>query len=114
MSASNVRVLAIWEDDPTESPLTIDLRVNAVTKRILGRWSVFGAVDLAGPQCAPFILQADGVIDFGVGKLDDRRWRTDLRDCNITVGTRFSLRWNEQDSAIYRIEKVAALGSKEI
>ena len=105
----DVRILAVWEDDLTESPLTIDLRLDA--ERVAGRWSLFGAVDLDGPSCAPFVLRADGRIDFG-GAFPDRRWRTDLRERPVRVGAQFTLRWNEQDSAIYRIDKVAMLGSK--
>ena len=113
MSIADVRLLAVWEDDPTESPLTIDLRVDRPAGRLIGRWSLFGAVDLDGPHCAPFILKPDGAIDFGADRHPDREWRTDLRDVQIRVGQTFTLHWNEQDHAIYRIEKLAVLGSKE-
>ena len=113
MTTSQVRVLAIWEDDPTECPLTVDVRIDFESRRVVGRWSLFGAVDVSGPACAPFVLQPDGAITFGVDDPHRRAWRTDLRDCAIRVGEHFTLYWNEQDFAVYRIEKVAVLGSKE-
>jgi hypothetical protein len=110
MSAGNVRVKALWRDDPTEAPLTIDLRINDEA-RIVGSWAVFGAVDLDGQNCAPFVLQADGAMQFSLS--EDRRWRTDLRDHPMRVGQIFSVHWNESDSAAYKIVKIAVLGAKE-
>jgi hypothetical protein len=109
-AAGDVRVKALWIDDPTEAPLTVDLRVDA-EGRVAGNWSVFGAVDLDGPHCAPFVLRPDGVIDFA--KSEERCWRTDLRDHAIRVGEVFAVHWNERDSAAYKIVKIAVLGAKE-
>jgi hypothetical protein len=110
MTQANVRILAEWIDDPTESLLTIDLRID-VNKRIVGSWALFGAVDLDAPRCAPFVLRPDGSMEFGAS--NDRRWRTDLRQRIIKVGETFSVHWNDVDFGTYRIEKVAILGSKE-
>lgn len=110
----DVRILAQWRDDRTECPLTLDLRIDAASKRVVSHWEVFGACDLYGDNCRPFVLRRNGAIDFGGGTREaPRHWRTDLRDSVIRVGERFTLRWNEQDSGIYEIVKVAALGAKD-
>jgi hypothetical protein len=108
-SAGDVRVKALWIDDPTEAPLTIDLRIDA-EGRVAGHWPIFGAVDLGGPNCAPFVLRPDGAIEFGPGEA--RRWRADMRDHAMRVGEVFTVHWNERDSASYRIVKIATLGAK--
>ena len=107
--ASDVRVKALWRDDPTEAPLTIDLRIDDEGD-VVGAWPVFGAVDLDGPDCAPFVLRADGAIEFA--KSEARRWRTDLRDHVMRIGEAFTVHWNERDSAAYKIVKIAILGAK--
>jgi hypothetical protein len=108
-SAADVRVKALWIDDPTEAPLTIDLRVDA-EGRVVGSWPIFGAVDLDGPNCSPFVLRPDGAIEFARG--EERRWRTDLRGRAMRVNEIFTVDWNERDSASYRIVKIAVLGAK--
>ncbi|MBI1868851.1 MAG: hypothetical protein HYS06_11265 [Methylocystis sp.] len=107
----DVRILAQWRDDRSECPLTIDLRIDAASKRVVSHWEVFGACDLYGDKCRPFVLRRDGAIDFGAGMRES--WRTDVRDIIIRVGERFTVSWNEQDSGAYEIVKVAALGAKE-
>ncbi len=110
MSPQNVRILAEWTDDPTESLLTLDLRIDDA-RRVVGTWSLFGAIDLDTAARAPFVLRPNGDMDFGAQS--DRRWRTDLRQRLIKVGETFAIQWNDVDRGIYRIEKVAVLGSKE-
>jgi hypothetical protein len=108
-SVLDVRVLALWRDDRTECPLTFDLRIDA-TRRIVSYWECFGACDLAGEKCRPFVLRRDGAVDFGAGSTE--AWRTDIREAVIKVGERFTLFWNERDSGLYEIVKVASLGAK--
>lgn len=106
----DVRVHALWRDDRTECPFTLDLRIEAGSRRVVSHWEVFGACDLDGDKCRPFVLRRDGAIDFGVGAHE--RWRTDIREAIIRVGERFTLYWNEHDRGVYEVVKVAALGAK--
>jgi hypothetical protein len=107
------RVLARWSDDPLESPLTVDVRLHAERRRIVGHWPLFGAVCIGTPSCRPFVLEADGRLDFGEGRPGHERfWQTDLRECEIAVGASFRVVWNGGDTGSYVIEKVAVLGSK--
>jgi hypothetical protein len=110
MSQQNVRILAQWMDDPTESLFTLDARIDDA-RRIVGHWALFGAIDLDAQACAPFVLRPDGTMDFGAQP--DRRWRTDLRARIIKVDETFTIHWNDVDHGTYKIEKVAVLGSKE-
>lgn len=103
-----IRLIAQWRDDPTEALLTVDMRV--ADSRFAAPWDVFGAIDLDGAHPRPFILRRDGRIDFG-GSPD--RWRTDLRDAEIKVGTLFTVWFNETDHGTYKIVKLAELGSRE-
>ena len=43
----DIRLLALWRDDPTEAPMTLDLRIDA-RGGVVSTWDVFGAFD-AGP-----------------------------------------------------------------
>jgi hypothetical protein len=106
----DVRVIALWRDDRTESPLTFDLRIDAVGRRVVSAWDCFGSCDLSGEKCRPFVLRRDGRIDFGAGARES--WRTDLREAVMRVGERFVVHWNECDFGSYEIVKVAALGAK--
>ncbi|HEY8262718.1 MAG TPA: hypothetical protein VIG55_16015 [Methylosinus sp.] len=106
----DVRVIALWRDDRTECPLTIDLRIDAASRRVVSSWDCFGVCDLAGENCRPFVLRRDGRIDFGAGARE--RWRTDLREAIMRVGERFMVHWNECDAGSYEIVKVAELGAK--
>lgn len=106
----DVRVLALWRDDRTECPITLDLRVDRASRRVASHWEAFGACDLNGEQCRPFVLRRDGAIDFGMGAQET--WRTDIREAIIRVGERFAVCWNAHDRGIYEIVKVAALGAK--
>ena len=108
--ARDVRLLALWRDDPTEAPMTLDLRIDA-RGGVVSTWDVFGAFDLDGAACRPFVLRRDGAIDFGSGSREN--WRTDLREMAIVVNALFTLRWNDADSGVYKIVKIAALGAKE-
>jgi len=110
MNPSDVRLKALWRDDPTEAPLTLDLRVEAASGAILSSWDLFGAFDLDGGNCRPFVLRRDGAIDFGAGA--PYRWRTDLRSRPIKIGARFRVYWNGTDSGEYEIVKIAQLGAK--
>jgi len=115
----DVRLLAIWEDDPTQSAMTIDLRLDRATHRMIGSWSVFGALDMDGKECLPFILRPDGRMDCAKApwhtqsNQQAQAWRTNLRQARIEVGERFIIHWNDQDQALYRIQKLAILGSKD-
>lgn len=104
----DMRILALWRDDPTEAPMSVDALVD--NARIVSTWDLFGAFDLDGVRTRPFTLRRDGSIDFGAGR---DRWRTDLRDAAIKVGASFTIWFNEADSGVYRIVKIAALGAKE-
>jgi hypothetical protein len=106
----DVRVLALWRDDRTECPLTLDLRIDAASRRVVSHWDTFGACDLDGARCRPFVLRRDGALDFGAGAHE--KWRTNIRDAVIRVGERFTIFWNEHDRGVYEIVKVAALGAK--
>jgi hypothetical protein len=106
----DVRMLALWRDDPTEAPLTLDLRIDA-RSGVVSTWDVFGAFDLDGVDCRPFVLRRDGAIDFGAAS--PVRWRTNLREIAILVNALFTVHWNEIDSAEYKIVKIAALGAKD-
>ena len=105
----DVRLLALWRDDTAEAPMTLDLRLQ--DGRCVAIWDLFGAFDLDGPKARPFVLRRNGRIDFGVGVAD--RWRTDLRDADMRVGTLFTVWFNATDSGLYKIVKIAALGAKE-
>jgi len=105
----DVRLLALWRDDPTEAPLTLDVRLR--DGRCAALWDLFGAFDLDGPKVRPFILRRDGRIDFGAAVPD--RWRTDLRDTEIRVGCVFTVWFNATDNGLYKIVKIAALGAKD-
>ncbi|KAF0124124.1 MAG: queA, partial [Methylocystaceae bacterium] len=70
----DMRILALWRDDPREAPMTIDARIDDA--RIVSTWDLFGAFALDGDSVRPFILRRDGRIDFGLGE----SWRSDLRE----------------------------------
>ena len=108
-----VRVFATWIDDPTECVLTIDLAKDPQTHAALGHWDVMGAVDLASQARRPFVLSADGKMDFGSQTPDaERFWHTDLRKHPLIAGQKFQIEWPHNDIGHYVIEKVAVLGSK--
>lgn len=110
----DVRVLAQWCDDPTEAPLTVDLRIDPEDGAVVGRWDVFGAFDLNGKNCRPFILRDDGSLEFGDGAHGKHPpTSTNIRETPIRVGGNFRVCWNEEDSGLYRIVKVAVLGAKD-
>jgi hypothetical protein len=109
MTTRDVRLKALWRDDPTEAPLTLDLRIDA-SGAVVSSWDLFGAFDLDGARHRPFVLRRDGALDFGCA--DEARWRTDLRATSIKVGARFTVVWNESDSGVYEIVKLAVLGAK--
>lgn len=106
----DIRLLALWCDDPTEAPMTVDLRLDAAG-RVASNWDVFGAFDLDGVRCRPFVLRRDGAIDFGAA--GEIHWRTDLRSIAVAVNARFTVQWNDADSGVYEIVKVAELGAKD-
>lgn len=101
------RVIARWVDDTTESPLAIDLHL--VEGRVTGPSLAFGCIDWEDAR-RPFVLDEQGVIDFGAGP--DRQWRTDLRATQIRVGETFRLFWSDGDEGVYKIVKIAIPGSK--
>ena len=90
--------------------MTLDLRVDA-QGGVVSTWDVFGAFDLDGAHCRPFVLRRGGAIDFG-GALPDP-WRTNLREIIILVNALFTVHWNDTDSGDYKIVKIAALGAKD-
>ncbi len=109
----NVRLLARWEDDPLESPISLDASLDPARRRIAGRWILLGATSLGLPQCRPFALDGEGRMDFGEGRADgDRYWRCDIRDIDITLGATFTVTWSGGETGVYRIEKIAEPGSK--
>jgi hypothetical protein len=108
---SERRLIAIWRDDPTEARMTLDLRIDVATRRLVSPWDLFGAFDLDGAACRPFVLRRDGAIDFGAETRE--RWRTDLREAPMKIGARFFIWWNAEDKGEYEIVKLAELGVKE-
>ena len=110
MSARDVRLLALWRDDPLVAPMTVDLRLDE-KGAIASAWDIFGAFDLDSGNCRPFVLRRDGALDFGAA--DAQRWRTDLRSIAICVNACFTVHWNETDSGVYKIVKIAELGAKD-
>jgi hypothetical protein len=108
MSPRAVRLIAQWREDPTEALMSVDLRMDET--RLSAPWDLFGAFDLDGARPRPFILRRDGSIAFG--DVPDR-WRTDLREAELRVGTLFTVWFNETDQGSYRIVKLAELGAKE-
>ena len=105
----DVRLLALWRDDPTEAPMTLDLRLRE--GRCAAIWDLFGAFNLDGPDTRPFILRRHGQIDFGAGSADN--WRTDLREMDMRVGSSFTIWFNASENGEYKIVKIASLGSRE-
>jgi hypothetical protein len=110
-AARDIRLKALWRDDPTEAPLTLDLRIDPASGAIVSHWDVFGAFDLDGARCRPFVLRRCGAIDFGVDSTS--LWKTNLREVAIAVGARFKVQWNEADSGEYEIVKIATPGAKD-
>lgn len=109
----NVRILARWEDDPLESPITLDARLDAGGGQIAGGEILFGATNIGTPQARPFCLDPNGVIDFGEGRPEaDRYWRCDIRACAISRGATFHVTWSGGECGVYRIEKIARPGSR--
>jgi hypothetical protein len=104
----DIRLVAQWRDDPTEAPMTVDLRIEGA--RLSSTWDVFGAFNLDGAHPRPFILRRDGRIDFGENA---DQWRTDLREAEIRVTSLFTVWFNETDGGQYKIVKIAELGAKE-
>ena len=111
MEDREIRLSALWRDDRLEAKITVDLRIDSEA-RVVSHWDVFGAFDLDGAQCRPFVLRRNGVIDCGLGA--ERFWRTDLRDAKIRVGSRFTIFWNDADCGEYEIVKVESLGAKAL
>ena len=110
MTARDLRLKALWRDDPTEAPMTLDLRLDAAG-RVVSTWDLFGAFDLDGPNRRPFVLRRDWTIDFCAANAIV--WRTNLREVLLKVGARFSVSWNERDSGEYEVVKIAQLGAKD-
>jgi len=109
--ARDVRLKALWRDDPLQAPMTLDLRIDAASGAVASRWDLFGAFDLDGEACRPFVLRRDGSLDFGAQAR--AQWKTDLRGVAVKIGARFRVHWNEADSGEYEIVKIAALGAKD-
>ncbi|HXY59102.1 MAG TPA: hypothetical protein VEH76_11030 [Methylocystis sp.] len=110
MTTRDVRVLALWRDDPLVAPMTIDLRLDE-TGALASAWDLFGVFDLDSANCRPFVLRRNGTLDFGAA--DAQRWRTDLRSVAICVNACFTVHWNETDCGVYKIVKIAELGVKD-
>ena len=104
------RLRALWRDEPATAAITLDLALSG--GRVVSPYDLFGAFDLDGQSPRPFILRRDGRIDFGAA--DFHAWRTDLRNAEIFVGAVFSVFFNDRDSGLYRIVKLARPGTKEI
>jgi len=105
---SDIRLIAIWRDDPQVARMQVDLR--AEEGRIASPWDLFGAFDAEGASARPFILRRDGRIDFDARCMES--WRTDVRDAEMKIGARFKVWWNETDCGDYEVVKLAALGSR--
>ncbi|MDB5648831.1 MAG: hypothetical protein JWL62_351 [Hyphomicrobiales bacterium] len=106
-----MRVIARWIDDPTESPLVVDLLVDTTTLAVAGPSAAFGCIDLEGPNQRAFVLDSAGRVDLGPDATD-RYWNTDLRSTRIAHGEFFNMFWRDGDSGAYKIVKVSTLGSK--
>lgn len=88
--------------------MSVDLRME--NGSLAAPWDLFGAFDLDGARPRPFILRRDGRLDFGN---NSDRWRTNLREAQLEVGTLFTVWFNETDHGSYKIVKLAELGAKE-
>ena len=102
---SMIRVIARWVDDSLTSPLAVDLVVEEA--RVVGPSLAFGCVDYDGAR-RPFTLDEAGRIAFESGPF----WTCDLRHVEMRVGTTFCIQFGQGDEGIYKIVKLAALGSK--
>lgn len=103
---SMARVIARWVDDPTESPLAVDVVIE--DRRITGPSLAFGCIDWEGAR-RPFTLDEDGVIAFGEG---GETWRTEIRGAEMRVGVTFRIDWEQGDEGVYRIVKIAFPGTR--
>jgi hypothetical protein len=103
---SMARVIARWVDDPTVSPMAVDLAIDD-ERRIVGPSVAFGCIDWEGAR-RPFTLDEAGLIDFGTGAT----WRTDLRQAAMRVGATFRIDWGQGDEGVYRIVKIAIPGAR--
>jgi hypothetical protein len=113
MAFELTRLIAIWVDDPMQSVLTCDFILDPTTHKMSGMWDVFGAIDHASPESRPFILNRQGIIDFGsLAQEDMRYWRVPLRELALHIGLEFWIEWPHDDRGLYRIERLAKLGSK--
>ncbi len=109
----NVRILARWDDDPLESAITLDAQLAQAGRRIAGRSMLFGAAGLGSDKVRPFVLDASGKMDFGAGvPASDRFWHCDIRQCEIALGGAFGVTWSGGERGVFRIEKIAVVGSK--
>ncbi len=114
-ASADVRILARWLDDPDACSLSLDARIDDATRRIVGGWTIFGAVHLDSPECRPFALSGDGAMDFGAAAPpSERRWRSDIRQRRIGVGEAFLVTWPGGDQGEFVIERVSRLGAKSI
>ncbi len=102
---SMMRVIARWMDDSRESPLAVDLVIEE--GRVVGPSLAFGCIDYDGAQ-RPFTLDETGRIAFQ----GEAFWMCNLRDCEMRVGTTFRIQFGQGDEGLYKIVKVADLGSK--
>lgn len=115
MAYDLVRVIAQWIDDPTECVFMCDCCLDAQSGAMIGAWDVMGVIDHRQTRQRPFVLDAQGRMDFGAAAPDGARyWFVPLRQIALHVGVEFDITWPHGDCGRYRIEKIARLGSKGI
>ena len=102
---SMMRVIARWVDDTLESPFNVDVVIEG--GKIVGPSLAFGCMDPDGIR-RPFVLDEKGVMDFGA----KHQWSCNLRVVEQVVGTRFRIDFGLGDEGIYKIVKIAEIGSK--
>lgn len=112
-----MKFMRIFTEDHVDKayPLSFDLMVDD-QNRVAGENYAFGL--LGKPEddgdCYPFVLLADGSMDFGAADEEGRWWKTDLREKTIEVNGEFTA-WEglkETEGFEYRILKIIDLTEK--
>jgi hypothetical protein len=104
-------------DNPENNPLCVHAIIND-TGMIEGRYALFGVYgdwERREEDFAPFVLGADGKVDFGSGYDGDnqRYYLTNLRTISIQYGAPFQLEKEDdrRDVKYYRISRIFTLSA---
>ena len=105
----DMRILALWRDDPTEAPMSVDRARRQCADR--SRPGICSAPSIStASRTRPFTFGATARIDFGAGR---RSLANGLARGGDKVGASFTVWFNEADNGVYRIVKIALLGAKD-